>query len=191
MATDLIRYDLLTQDAMRQVVRHVMGLVAREGRLPGDHHFYISFFTPYQGVRLSPQLREQYPDEMTIILQHQFENLVVTDAAFEVTLQFAGKAERLVVPFDAITQFFDRSVNFGLKFELAARDEQEGAAAPAAPPQASPKAKSAPKGAGSEPQSLTPRAGTKDSEPAAKPDAGEGGAGKSAEVVSLDKFRKK
>lgn len=132
MTKDLIRYDLQVQDALRGVVRKVIGDVAREG-LPGDHHFYISFRTGAQGVRLSQRLREKYPEEMTIVLQHQFWDLGVTEYSFEVGLSFSGIPERLLIPFDALTGFFDPSVQFGLKFELAdptAGGAAQGTAAP-------------------------------------------------------------
>ena len=113
---DQIRYDLLTQQALRGVVRSVLTDTAKKG-LPGDHHFYISFDTRADGVRLSDRLRAQYPDEMTIILQHQFWDLKVGEEEFEVGLSFGGIPERLTVPFDAINGFFDPSVQFGLQFE--------------------------------------------------------------------------
>ena len=115
MVVDLIRYDLLVQDALRGVVRQVLSGAARDG-LPGDHHFYISFHTHAQGVRLSSRMRELYPDEMTIILQHQFWDLSVTEDAFEVGLSFRNVPEMLLIPFDAVTRFFDPSVGFELKF---------------------------------------------------------------------------
>ncbi|MBB3772448.1 hypothetical protein FHS55_003060 [Angulomicrobium tetraedrale] len=130
MSVDLIRYDLLVQDALRAVVRRVLTDVAREG-LPGDHHLYISFDTKAPGVRLSPRLKERYPEEMTIILQHQFWDLVVTDVFLEVGLSFNGIPERLHVPFAALKGFFDPSVKFGLQFEptpAVAEDEQEPSA---------------------------------------------------------------
>ncbi|MDQ0510277.1 hypothetical protein QOZ99_001160 [Angulomicrobium amanitiforme] len=130
MSVDLIRYDLLVQDALRAVVRRVLTDVAREG-LPGDHHLFISFDTKAPGVRLSPRLKERYPEEMTIILQHQFWDLVVTDIFLEVGLSFNGIPERLHVPFAALKGFFDPSVKFGLQFEpttAAAEDEQEPSA---------------------------------------------------------------
>lgn len=116
MAQDFIRYDLHVQDALRGVVRKVLADVARDG-LPGDHHFYITFLTRHPGVRLSNRMRAEYPDEMTIVLQHQFWDLSVSETAFEVGLSFKGIPEKLVVPFDALTGFFDRSVDFGLRFE--------------------------------------------------------------------------
>ena len=113
---DLFRYDLLVKEALRSVVRRVLTLAAREG-LPGEHHFYITFQTNYPGLRLSTRMRERYPDEMTIVLQHQFWDLAVNEHNFEVGLSFSGVPERLLIPFDAITGFFDPSVQFGLKFE--------------------------------------------------------------------------
>ena len=116
MAIDHIRYDMLAQEALRGVVRTVLGDAARNG-MPGEHHFYITFDTCKDGVRLSPRMLEQYPKEMTIVLQHQFWDLVVTENGFEVGLSFGGVPERLSVPFAAIKGFFDPSVQFGLQFE--------------------------------------------------------------------------
>ena len=118
MATDLIRYDVLTRDALRGVLRRVLTDAAEHG-LPGEHHFYITFLSTAEDVKLSPRLLSQYPQEMTVILQHQFWDLVVTEDHFEVGLSFGGIPERLVVPFSAITRFFDPSVQFGLQFETA------------------------------------------------------------------------
>ncbi len=124
MATDLIRYDLLVQDALRGVVRNVLSEAARNG-LQGDHHFFITFKTNTPGLRLSNRMRERYPDEMTIILQHQFWDLAVTDHAFEVGLSFNNVPERLLVPFAAVTSFVDPSVQFGLKFDVVTTEEPE------------------------------------------------------------------
>jgi uncharacterized protein len=118
MAVDHIRYDVLAQEALRGVVRTVLADVAKKG-LPGEHHFYISFDTRADGVRLSPRMRTQYPEEMTIVLQHQFWDLVVSQHGFEVGLSFGGVPERLGVPFAAVKGFFDPSVQFGLQFEQA------------------------------------------------------------------------
>jgi hypothetical protein len=126
MATDLIRYDLLIQDALRGVVRRVLADVARDG-LSGEHHFYITFRTHARGVRLSARMREQYPDEMTIVLQHQFWDLSVTDQAFEVGLSFKNIPEKLLVPFEAVTRFSDPSVEFDLKFEPEEEITETGA----------------------------------------------------------------
>jgi uncharacterized protein len=138
MSQDLIRFDLLVQEALRGVVRKVLSDAAVHG-LPGEHHFYVSFRTDAPGVRISNRLREKYPEEMTIVLQHQFWDLGITEHSFEVGLHFSGVPERLLVPFEALTGFFDPSVQFGLKFELSAvepadndEDGDEVAPAPAA-----------------------------------------------------------
>ncbi|WP_018262398.1 SspB family protein [Methylobacterium sp. WSM2598] len=207
MADDLIRYDLLVQDALRSVVRKVLGDAARDG-LAGEHHFYVSFRTDYPGVRISQRLREKYPQDMTIVLQHQFWDLGVTEHAFEVGLSFSGIPERLLVPFEAVTGFFDPSVQFGLKFELGEGQAGEESAAPAASPGAGLRAI---RGAGSEPSEAAPKvpalaaapkmlgadkpeakpagkeAAKAPAKPAEEPAAPEGG----ASVVSLDAFRKK
>ena len=115
MATDHIRYDVLARDALRGVLRRVLTDAAEHG-LPGEHHFFITFLSTAEGVKLSPRLLAQYPEEMTIILQHQFWDLVVTEDRFEVGLSFGGIPERLVVPFAAIRSFADPSVNFALEF---------------------------------------------------------------------------
>lgn len=119
MSTDLIRYDLQVQDALRGVVRKVLGDAARDG-LPGEHHFYITFRTQAPGVEMSTRLREQYPEEMTIILQYQFWDLKVDEEGFEVGLHFKNIPEKLHIPFEAISGFYDPSVQFGLKFEALA-----------------------------------------------------------------------
>ncbi|MCK7473525.1 MAG: ClpXP protease specificity-enhancing factor SspB [Rhodopseudomonas palustris] len=110
MATDHIRYDVLARDALRGVLRQVLADAAEHG-LPGEHHFFITFFSKAEGVKMSPRLQAQYPNEMTIVLQHQFWDLVVTDDHFEVGLAFGGIPERLFVPFSAIKSFLDPSVN--------------------------------------------------------------------------------
>ena len=112
----MIDYEALSQDAMRGVVRTVLTQTAKSG-LPGDHHFYISFDTQAPGVVLSRRLQDKYPEEMTIVLQHRFWDLAVSEDRFEVKLTFDGVPERLVVPFPAIKVFFDPSVRFGLQFE--------------------------------------------------------------------------
>ncbi|WEK49830.1 MAG: SspB family protein [Candidatus Kaistia colombiensis] len=122
MAEDLIRYDILAQDALRGVVRKVLAEVAKTG-LPGDHHFYVTFETRAPGVRISTRLMTDYPEEMTIIIQHQYWDLSVTEHAFEIGLSFKGVPERLLVPFTALKSFVDPSVQFGLQFETAPSDE--------------------------------------------------------------------
>ena len=173
MATDHIRYDVLARDALRGVLRRVLTDAAEHG-LPGEHHFFITFVSTADGVKLSPRLLAQYPEEMTIILQHQFWDLVVTEDRFEVGLSFGGIPERLVVPFSSIKSFLDPSVQFGLQFEPSDADaaaEAPGAKLPAvAAPSALPVAEPSP-------------AAENTDEPA-KPSEG-------AEVVRLDRFRKK
>src|SRR3954470_18812310 len=130
MTKDLIRYDLLVQDALKGVVRKVLGDAAKHG-LSGDHHFYVSFRTDFPGVRISNRLREKYPQDMTIVLQHQYWDLSVTESGFEVGLSFSGVPERLVVPYDAVIGFFDPSVQLGLKLELNGAAETTPAPVPA------------------------------------------------------------
>jgi uncharacterized protein len=166
MATDLIRYDLLVQDALRSVVRKVLADTARTG-LVGDHHFNIEFKTQAPGVVAPASVKQRYPDEMSIILQHEFWDLVVTHDAFEVSLNFSRKPERLTVPFDSITGFTDPSVPFGFKLE----------------PRVSPPAtKPTPVKPSAEPASAPKSA--RNAEKPAEP-AGE------TKVVSIDAFRKK
>jgi hypothetical protein len=187
MPVDHIRYDLLTQQALRSVVRTVLSDAAKHG-LPGEHHFYISFDTHAPGVKISPRLRTQYPEDMTIVLQHQFWDLTVTEQGFEVGLSFNGVPERLVVPFEAVKGFFDPSVQFGLQFETAseqpAADEAEAAEAEEKKPVRSAK-KPAAEPAEKMPEPSLPTPAPADAAP--DPDKPSGG----AEVVRLDRFRKK
>jgi hypothetical protein len=182
MATDLIRYDLLVQDALRSVVRKVLADTARTG-LIGDHHFNIAFKTHAPGVVAPAAVKSRFPDEMSIILQHEFWDLVVTQDAFEVSLNFSRKPERLVVPFDSITGFTDPSVPFG--FKLEPRVSETG---PNRAPAASAKQGSTPAPAKTAPAKPAPQAAAaKAAQRAEKPTepAGE------AKVVSIDAFRKK
>jgi hypothetical protein len=205
-----IRYDLLAQQALRGVVRTVLADVAKKG-LPGEHHFKITFNTTAPGVRLSDRLRAQYPETMTIILQHQFWDLTVADRGFEVGLSFGGITERLMVPFDAIIAFYDPAVQFGFQFEAmdAAADEQSDAeGAEKRPEKGAQKsaAKDAAKGVTRRGEKTVPapaalpagkRSGAAppaDKPPADEPPApppGTDGSGGGGEVVRLDRFRKK
>ena len=117
MAQDLFQYDKMVETALRGVARQALAIAARDG-LRGEHHFYIGFRTDAPGVVVPAQLLAKFPEEMTIVLQHQFWGLEVGDAAFSVTLSFNSRSERLTVPFAAITSFADPSVNFGLQFEI-------------------------------------------------------------------------
>jgi len=181
MAVDHIRYDLLTQDAMRGVLRTVLKDVAAKG-LPGEHHFFISFDPRAAGVRLSPRLLAQYPEEMTIVLQHQYWDLVVGEDGFEVGLSFNGAPERLSVPFAAVKGFFDPSVKFGLQFaqisEAADKADKAGKSARKATTVSRPSAPSAP-------EAPRPARGALPAPPEADRPPGGG------EVVKLDRFRKK
>ena len=195
MPNDLIRYDLLVQEALSGVVKRVLGDVARHG-LPGDHHFYITFRTHAPGVRLSSRMREQYPEEMTIILQHQFEDLKVTEHAFEVGLSFKSIPEILLVPFDALTGFYDPSVPFNFKFEPQPNVDSEEAGEPGAPaaavgPRKLPAPVASPPALTAVPKTAAPE--KIEASPPSAPDApSEDEAGKpAAKVVSIDAFRKK
>jgi hypothetical protein len=187
---DLIRYDLLVQDALRSVVRKVLADTARTG-LIGDHHFNIAFKTQAPGVVAPAAVKSRFPDEMSIILQHEFWDLVVAQDAFEVSLNFSRKAERLTVPFDSITGFSDPSVPFGFKLEPRVPEPAAGRAPAAAgkppaapaPPKASP-AKSQPAPAPAKPSQPAPAKSSQSPEKSAEP-------GGEAKVVSIDAFRKK
>lgn len=125
----MIDYEALQQDALRGIVRAALQQIAKSG-LPGEHHFYISFLTQAPGVVLSKRLKEKYPHEMTIVLQHRFWDLLVSDDRFEVKLTFDGVPERLVIPFAAIKVFIDPSVHFGLQFEDPADKQQPAQGSP-------------------------------------------------------------
>lgn len=155
MANDMMRYDLMAQEALRGVVRQALLRAGMEGGLPGPHHFYITFRTHADGVDIDNALLERYPEEMTIVLEHQFWDLEVGDKGFEVTLKFSGVPQYLKLPYTAISRFHDPSVGFHLQFET---DSQA-------------------------PISINDETGT---QPTAV-----GQATDSAQVVSLDSFRKK
>src|ERR1700754_2578852 len=125
MGQDHIRYDILAQDALRGVIRKVLSEVAATGSLPGDHHFFITFLTGAPGVRISQHLKSKYPEQMTIVIQHQFWDLKVTESLFEIGLSFSDVPEKLVVPFNAIRGFYDPSVNFELEFDVPLSDDEE------------------------------------------------------------------
>ncbi|WP_375574239.1 ClpXP protease specificity-enhancing factor SspB [Ahrensia marina] len=186
MSDDLIRYDVLVSDALRGVVRQVLTEIGSTG-LPGDHHFYITIDTRLPGVRISSALRQRFPEEMTVVLQHQFWDLKVTEQTFEVGLSFSGVPERLLIPFSSVTGFADPSVDFALKFETLLVDEDDmiGEAAEPMPEETG--------------ENAPVRLETATSEGPVNSDAAEGdtdsedddGEEKSADVVSLDAFRKK
>ncbi|MHB0954122.1 MAG: SspB family protein [Allorhizobium sp.] len=169
MGQDHIRYDILAQDALRGVIRKVLTEVAATGRLPGDHHFFITFLTGAPGVRISQHLKSKYAEQMTIVVQHQFWDLKVTDSQFEIGLSFSDTPERLVIPFNAIRGFYDPSVNFELEFDVPLADEEEEGAEITAYPLPSADNNSA--------EAETPKTGDDEKKPGS--------------VVSLDAFRKK
>ncbi len=171
MAQDLFQYDKMVESALRGVVRDALARVARDG-LRGGHHFYIGFRTGMPGVVLPPQILAKYPEDMTIVLQHQFWGLEVGEAAFSVTLSFSNRMERLTIPFAAIATFADPSVKFGLQFEVPA-EVAAGEREPAASLPASPAALPA-----REKPDLPADAKNEAERPA-------------AEIVTLDRFRKR
>jgi uncharacterized protein len=215
MPVDHIRYDILAQEALRGVVRTVLADAAKNG-LPGEHHFYISFDTRADGVRLSPRILAEYPEEMTIVLQHQFWDLVVTEDGFEVGMSFGGIPERVSVPFAAIKGFLDPSVEFGLRFQevgdtadegqehqpdsqqggqenrAGAAKDRGGARQPAERKADSPAAATlaaVPAAANSEPANSAPADAKSSDKPT--PDQGPDKPAGGGEVVRLDRFRKK
>jgi hypothetical protein len=192
MAVDHIRYDILAQEALRGVVQTVLKDAAKNG-LPGEHHFYVTFDTRAEGVRLPARLLAQFPEAMTIVLQHQFWDLVIGDTSFEVGMSFGGIPERLTVTFASIKEFVDPSVPFGVKFEQVAEPAAATAASasttptPASEPQpaAEPKqTRPTPALAAVPPQASETQQAPSDDDDPNKPVSG-------GEVVSLDRFRKK
>jgi hypothetical protein len=168
MDSDPFRYDAWIEEALRGVIRRSL-IYASENGLPGEHHFYLTFRTEAAGVELPSYLKAEHTDEMTIILQHQFEELIVNEDAVWVTLRFNGKPERLRIPFNAMVSFADPSVNFGLQMKIP-NDPEDIAAADL------PEARNADADGGEKPDEDTT---------AAKPAKGMG------EVIALDSFRKK
>ncbi|MFP5468248.1 MAG: SspB family protein [Alphaproteobacteria bacterium] len=163
MNKDSIDYQALVQEALRGVVRGALQRVARDGRLPGAHHFYIAFHTAHPGVKVSEAILQRYPQEMTIVLQHQFWDLHVGEDDFQITLSFNNVPEKLSIPYVAIKNFFDPSTRFGLQFTVA----------------------------GMEAASAEPRVLETPGKAAAEIPKEEDTPRKPGEVVSLDQFRKK
>ncbi len=186
---DLMRYDLLVEFALKQVVRMALQRVQRQGGLPGEHHFYIAFDTRHPGVRLSDRLREKYPEEMTIVLQHQFWDLKVSPEHFEVGLAFGGISEKLEIPFEAVKGFFDPHVQFALQFHQVTEDEEallrqsalDGELPPATVTTDAAGAAPATQGQGAQPAATADEAQAESPQPE----------GEAQKVVSLDAFRKK
>jgi hypothetical protein len=196
MQQQAIRYDLLVQDALRGMVRDLLIKVAREG-LPGDHHFFITFKTHAPGVQLSARMKARYPDEITIVLQHQFWDLIVSDKQFEVGLSFSNIPERLIVPFTSLSGFHDPSVPFMLKFEPKdATAAEEQSTEPTPLPQPVSRLETV------KPDVIRPDANKPGKRPAperaakadaetASQDASALAAADASKVVSIDSFRKK
>lgn len=176
MTADAIDYGELMQQALKGVMRAALNVAANAG-LPGRHHFYVTFRTDHPGVQIADHLKAQYADEMTVVLQHQFETLSIDDEGFGVTLRFNRRPERIVIPFDAVTAFVDPAVNFALHFQP--QDGESSASlgditshGDGQPPGSAPAPSAT--GAGDE-----------------KPGSDGDGASPSGTVVSLDAFRKK
>lgn len=167
MTQDFLEYPKLVEQAMRSVVRSALEVVADNG-LPGLHHFYITFRTREPGVQISDRLLAQYPEEMTIVLEHQFWDLLVDETGFSVALSFGGVREHLSIPYSTISAFVDPSVKFGLQFDASSSEETDTQSAP--------------------PEDTAPAENTPAPEPASETTDGEQGDG---QVVALDSFRKK
>jgi len=194
MTADLIRYDLLVQEALRGVVRQVLSTAARDG-LPGDHHFYIRFRTHARGVQLSARMRERYPDEMTIVLQHQFWDLSVTEQAFEVGLSFQNVSELLSIPFEAVTGFADPT---GRGFEVTFSVEEPASESPSSAESVMPPSQTAlsdqvsdQQGVSSSRSETTERQSEGKTAAPSYPDAEAQTPQNTPNVVSIDAFRKK
>lgn len=191
MPEDHIRYDILAQDALRGVIRKVLTEIAATGYLPGDHHFFITFMTEFPGVRISTRLKERYPEQMTIVVQHQFWDLKITESQFEIGLSFSDKPEKLVIPFASIRGFYDPSVNFELEFDTVFEDVANDTATDQADGQLGETVEKL-----VDPDAATNDTASNDDDAeaeAGKPgaDAGAGKDKSGADVVSLDSFRKK
>lgn len=198
MPKDMIRYDVLAQEAFRGLVKKVLAEVAHAG-LPGEHHFYIIFDTRAPGVRISARLKERYPDEMTIVIQHQYWELVVNETSFEIGLSFSGVPEKLVIPFASVRGFFDPSVEFAVQFPLvdesgnAADMPEEGPLKAIGPASGEPKVASRPpKGqAAKEPAAKPAKPAAKAPEEPKRAEEASEERASGPTVVSLDAFRKK
>ncbi len=163
MGKDILKYDEMVETALRGVVREALSRAAEHG-LPGNHHFYVTFKTQAVGVEVPDYLREKYPDDMTVVIEHQFWDLTVGEDTFSVTLSFKNRPERLTIPLGAITAFADPSVKWGLQFQETAKPGDASKPRLPAKPPALPAA---------------------ESKPAASEEK------KPGEVVALDAFRKK
>jgi len=185
---DRFHYDTLVDDALRSVVRRVLRKVAEKG-LPGSHHFYISFRSTDPGVQLPDYLRAKYPEEMTIVLQHQYWDLIINEEFFEVTVSFNKHQERIKVPFAALSAFVDPSVRFGLQFDrkdkAAPADKGEAAAPTPLPAPEKRPSLAGPAPAGSGPEEAKPEAAADTGDAEVKPED------PASKIIKLDSFRKK
>jgi len=185
MAQDLMNYEQMTQLALRGVVRDAIRRVIREDGLPGTHHFYITFLTRYPGAEIDDSLAKKYPEEITIVLEHQFWDLAANEDNFEVTLKFGGVPKYIKVPYTAITRFHDPSVGFALQFEPPKEMQDGGGVAQMPKPKAKPaKAKKTTKPAKANKNTKAPK--TAKDNPVKPEDVPA-----DEKVVSLDSFRKK
>ena len=167
--TRTIDYGNLMHRAMRGLIREVLEDVQQNG-LPGQHHFFITFDTMHPDVEIADWLSDRYPEEMTVVMQHWFDNLVVTDEGFAVTLNFGDKPEPLYIPYDAIKTFVDPSVEFGLRFETQESEDED---------------------ADDEASEADIEPGPNTETPGETSEAGDAPQkAREAEIVSLDKFRK-
>ncbi|EJF81034.1 SspB family protein [Bartonella doshiae] len=182
MVQDQIRYDILVQEALRGVIRKVLSEVAKAG-LPGNHHFFITFLTNAPGIKISTRLKSRYPEQMTIVLQHQFRDLSVSETAFEVTLSFKEVTEKLVIPFTSIQVFYDPVAAFEAAFDLPSNltsresenSENTSSSTPLILSEKHKKEKTL----------------TKEQDLSSKKESSNNDSKQSADVVSLDSFRKK
>nr|WP_276562384.1 ClpXP protease specificity-enhancing factor SspB [Hoeflea prorocentri] len=178
----------MAQEALRGVIRKVLSEVAATGSLPGEHHFFITFLTNAPGVRISAYLKEKYTEQMTIVIQHQFWDLKVTESYFEIGLSFSDKPEKLHVPFAAIRGFYDPSVNFELEFDPSATEGEEQPTAEIADYLDTVENQSNTEPEAEPAVSETAPAAAAADKPEEEDDDGDKA---SADVVSLDAFRKK
>jgi hypothetical protein len=195
LSSDSIDYQRLVEDALRDVVRRVLADVAEEG-LPGDHHFYIGFRTGHPGVVMPRSLRDLYPEEMSLILQHRFWNLAVNDDGFAVELTFSGSRQRLEIPFAALTMFADPSAEFALRFmpraagaTAAVSATATTSATSASAAAATPAAAASPTGGGIAAPQPPPSGAAAGADPAPSPATG--GRPGSGEVIRFDPSRRK
>lgn len=145
--TDDIGYEALTQAAMRGVVREALRMAQPAGHAPGDHHFYVTFRTRAPGVQIASYLIERFPEDMTIVIQHQFWDLEVHENHFEIVLKFSGVPQHLYIPYTAITQFVDPSVGFGLSFEAKGGTMTQSLVSPVEATESAPPEQEAPRDA--------------------------------------------